>query len=128
MACAAAHCMGVFLSERSFAGFNAGLSGRPGLAAMGLWSYGQAGRNLSGGESGRKDEAPGCRPGAGDYLVSISYCYFFSSSIAALALSAASDDFPALHAASASLTSVEAFWKSAERGDWISWPRGDWMS
>ena len=73
----------------------------------------------------RDEEAPGCLPGAGDYLISISYCYFFSSSIAALALSAASDDFPALHAASASLTSVEAFWKSAERGDWISWLRGD---
>jgi hypothetical protein len=43
--------------------------------------------------------------------------YFFSSSpIAALALSVASEEFPALHAASASLTRVEAFLNSAERG------------
>jgi len=54
-------------------------------------------------------------PRAGAYLVGISY--FFSSSIAALALSAATDDLPALHATSASLTSVDAFLKSAERGD-----------
>lgn len=57
---------------------------------------------------------PGGRPGAGGCLVRITY--FFSSPIAALALSAASEEFPALHAASASLTRVEAFLNSAERG------------
>src|SRR5260370_924624 len=81
-----------------------------------------------------KRTGPKGRPGAGGCFVSINY--FFSSSIAALALSAATDDFPALHATSASLTSVEAFLKLAERGDWLScvrggwmsWVRGDWMS
>jgi hypothetical protein len=42
--------------------------------------------------------------------------YFFSRSIAALALVVANEEFPALHAASASLTRPEAFLKSAERG------------
>ena len=65
-----------------------------------------------------KEPAPGVAPGAGGYLVRITY--FFSSPIAALALSAASEEFPAWHAASASLTRVEAFVNSAERGAWIS--------
>ena len=68
--------------------------------------------------SDQKRTGPKGRPGAGGCLVSTNY--FFSSSIAALALSAATDDFPALHATSASLTSVEAFWKLGERGDWMS--------
>ena len=62
--------------------------------------------NLSG-ATDEKKRPRGVVPGAGDYLASTSY--FFSRSIAALALSAATDDFPALHATSASLTSVEAF-------------------
>ena len=43
-------------------------------------------------------------------------------------MSAATDDLPALHATSTSLTSVDAVLKSTYRGDWISWLRGDWMS
>src|SRR6202022_1935468 len=69
---------------------------------------------------------PRGRPRGRRYLAGATY--FFSSSIAALALSAATDDLPALHAASASLTRVEAFLNSAERGDWMSWLRGAWMA
>ena len=70
----------------------------------------------------KKKRPRGDRPGAGGYLDS-GY-YYFSSCIAALALSVASEAFPALHAASASLTRPEAFLKSAERGACSSWARG----
>src|SRR5262249_15309439 len=56
--------------------------------------------------------------------------YFFSISMAALAFWAATSDLPALHAASASLTSAVAFLISAERAAVIgareacSWLRG----
>src|SRR6185295_320729 len=73
-----------------------------------------------------KETAPGELPRGRRFCFSATY--FLRSSIAALALSAATDDLPALHAASASLTRVEAFLNSAERGDWMSWLRGDWMS
>ena len=73
-----------------------------------------------------KRTGPGGSPRGRCYLVRITY--FFSSPIAALALSAASEEFPALHAASASLTRVEAFLSSAERGAWSSWLRGAWSS
>jgi hypothetical protein len=43
-------------------------------------------------------------------------------------LSTATDDLPAFHAISASLTSVHAVLKAAYRGDWMSWLRGDWTS
>ena len=66
----------------------------------------------------KKKRPRGGSPRGRCYLVRITY--FFSSPIAALALSAASEEFPALHAASASLTRVEAFVNSAERGAWIS--------
>ncbi len=74
-----------------------------------------------------KEAAPGGAP-RGRGLPRQYQRYFFSSSIAALALSAATDDFPALHATSASLTSVEALLNLAERGVWRSWLRGDGMS
>jgi hypothetical protein len=62
----------------------------------------------------RRKPAPRGHRRAGGYLVRITY--FFSRPIAALALSAAREEFPAWHAVSASLTRVEAFWNSAERG------------
>ena len=53
--------------------------------------------------------------------------YFLSISMAAFALSAAMSVLPALHAASASLTSVVAFFNSAERAAVIE-ARGAWTS
>src|SRR6266850_132886 len=74
----------------------------------------------------QKRTGPKGRPGAGGCLVSINY--FFSSSIAALALSAATDDFPASNVGAAWLTGVRGYWMLCHRGDWMSWLRGDWMS
>jgi hypothetical protein len=91
-----------------------------------MWSYCVPATYATGSLTSTKETAPGRRPGAADCLVRISY--FFSSPIAALALSTASDELPALHAASASLTRVEALLNSAERGAWSSWLRGAWSS
>jgi hypothetical protein len=66
-------------------------------------------------DTDRRKPAPRGHRGAGGYRVRVIY-FFSSSPIAALALSVASEEFPALHAASASLTRVEAFLNSAERG------------
>ena len=66
-------------------------------------------------DTDRRKPAPRGHRRAGGYLVRVIY-FFNSSPIAALALSVASEEFPALHAASASLTRVEAFLNSAERG------------